>query len=101
MPRFFLNKIKKNLKQSRVNKTEKPSFIESSTIQQLLSQQSEVAKKNIMKKSVDNMIEKNQIHNEIELLKKKKCYRGVRHFQKLPVRGQRTSTNSRTARKKL
>lgn len=28
------------------------------------------------------------------------CYRGRRHLKKLPVRGQRTRTNSRTARKK-
>lgn len=28
------------------------------------------------------------------------CYRGFRHVQGLPVRGQRTHTNSRTVRKK-
>jgi len=30
-----------------------------------------------------------------------KCYRGLRLYQNLPVRGQRTHTNAKTARKKL
>jgi small subunit ribosomal protein S13 len=29
-----------------------------------------------------------------------KCYRGMRHWMKLPVRGQRTSTNARTRKGK-
>lgn len=36
------------------------------------------------------------INNLIEI----KCYRGFRHFRGLPVRGQRTRTNSRTMKKK-
>jgi small subunit ribosomal protein S13 len=34
----------------------------------------------------------------IKRLKDVKCYRGVRHTKRLPVRGQRTKTNSRTVR---
>lgn len=34
----------------------------------------------------------------IKRLKDINCYRGHRHIRKLPVRGQRTKTNSRTAR---
>lgn len=34
----------------------------------------------------------------IKRLKDVKCYRGVRHMRHLPVRGQRTKTNSRTVR---
>lgn len=34
----------------------------------------------------------------IKRLKDVKCYRGVRHLRNLPVRGQRTKTNSRTVR---
>ena len=34
----------------------------------------------------------------IKRLKDLKCYRGVRHTRGLPVRGQRTKTNSRTVR---
>jgi small subunit ribosomal protein S13 len=29
-----------------------------------------------------------------------KCYRGIRHFRGLPVRGQRTRTNARTMKRK-
>jgi small subunit ribosomal protein S13 len=34
----------------------------------------------------------------IKRLKDVKCFRGVRHLRHLPVRGQRTKTNSRTVR---
>ena len=38
------------------------------------------------------------INDHIERLKRIRAYRGIRHMQKLPVRGQRTRTNSRNAR---
>ncbi|MDP3729150.1 MAG: 30S ribosomal protein S13 [bacterium] len=38
------------------------------------------------------------IKQHINLLKDLKSYRGVRHLRHLPVRGQRTKTNSRTVR---
>ncbi|MCL4404354.1 30S ribosomal protein S13 [Patescibacteria group bacterium] len=38
------------------------------------------------------------IKQNINRLKDIKAYRGVRHMRKLPVRGQRTKTNSRTVR---
>ncbi len=38
------------------------------------------------------------IANNIKRHKDIKTYRGVRHLKKLPVRGQRTKTNSRTVR---
>ena len=41
---------------------------------------------------------KREISSNIKRLKDIKCYRGVRHLRKLPVRGQRTKTNSRTVR---
>jgi len=56
---------------------------------------------------IKNFIEKNYktegdlrriIVADIKRLKEIKSYRGYRHIQKLPVRGQRTKTNSRTAR---
>lgn len=34
----------------------------------------------------------------IKRLKEIACYRGLRHMRRLPVRGQRTKTNSRTVR---
>jgi len=41
---------------------------------------------------------KREISGDIKRLKDIKAYRGVRHLRKLPVRGQRTKTNSRTIR---
>ncbi len=38
------------------------------------------------------------IKQNINLLKDLQAYRGMRHSRKLPVRGQRTKTNSRTVR---
>ncbi len=38
------------------------------------------------------------IRQNINRLKDIKAYRGVRHLRRLPVRGQRTKTNSRTIR---
>ncbi len=38
------------------------------------------------------------INDNIDRLKRIKAYRGLRHIMKLPVRGQRTKTNSRSAR---
>jgi len=41
---------------------------------------------------------KREISGNIKRLKDIKTYRGVRHMRRLPVRGQRTKTNSRTIR---
>ena len=41
---------------------------------------------------------KREIASNIKRLKDIKAYRGVRHMKRLPVRGQRTKTNSRTVR---
>lgn len=41
---------------------------------------------------------KRQVSANIKRLKDVVCYRGTRHAKKLPVRGQRTKTNSRTVR---
>lgn len=38
------------------------------------------------------------VRQNIQRLKEIKSYRGVRHMKRLPVRGQRTKTNSRTVR---
>lgn len=39
-----------------------------------------------------------EIQQNIKRLKDIKAYRGIRHMRHLPVRGQRTKTNSRTVR---
>ena len=41
---------------------------------------------------------KREIAANVKRLKDIKSYRGVRHLKRLPVRGQRTKTNSRTVR---
>ena len=41
---------------------------------------------------------KREISNNIKRLKDIKSYRGLRHIKRLPTRGQRTKTNSRTIR---
>ncbi|MDO8658979.1 MAG: 30S ribosomal protein S13 [Candidatus Parcubacteria bacterium] len=41
---------------------------------------------------------KREIASNIKRLKDIKSHRGVRHMKRLPVRGQRTKTNSRTVR---
>ena len=41
---------------------------------------------------------KREISANIKRLKDIKSYRGIRHLKRLPVRGQRTKTNSRTVR---
>lgn len=41
---------------------------------------------------------KREVSSHVKRLKDIKCYRGNRHLRKLPVRGQRTKTNSRTVR---
>lgn len=54
------------------------------------------------------LIEKNLIEGDlrraismnVKRLKEIKCYRGIRHSKKLPVKGQRTKTNARTLRGK-
>lgn len=38
------------------------------------------------------------VKQNIQFLKELKTYRGARHMRRLPVRGQRTKTNSRTVR---
>jgi len=41
-----------------------------------------------------------KIQEDIKRLKDIGCYRGIRHLQNLPVRGQRTRSNARTKRGK-
>lgn len=43
---------------------------------------------------------KKEIRENIDRLKAIKCYRGIRHIVSLPVRGQRTKSNSRTRKGK-
>jgi len=61
-----------------------------------------VEEENTIRKIIETMsIEgglKREISSNIKRLKDIKAYRGIRHMRRLPVRGQRTKTNSRTVR---
>ena len=56
--------------------------------------------------AIREQVEKNKIEGDlrrevsanIKRLKEIKCYRGIRHMKRLPSKGQRTKTNSRTIR---
>ncbi|KKS40808.1 30S ribosomal protein S13 [Candidatus Kuenenbacteria bacterium RIFCSPLOWO2_12_FULL_42_13] len=61
------------------------------------------AEVNQLKKVIESEIRvegelKREILANIKRLKEINCYRGSRHSKRLPVRGQRTKTNSRTIR---
>jgi len=59
-------------------------------------------KETVIRKAVESFkVEgdlKREVASNVKRLKDIKAYRGVRHIRKLPVRGQRTKTNSRTVR---
>ena len=58
---------------------------------------------NLLRKIIDSHYKtegelKREILSNIKRLQEINSYRGIRHAKKLPVRGQRTKTNSRTVR---
>ena len=67
-------------------------------IDDLTPQEVDVLKKIIEDKYKTGGDLKRFITANIKRLKEIKCYKGTRHEKKLPVRGQRTRTNSRTVR---
>lgn len=63
----------------------------------LTAEQENAIRKLIEKIKVEGDLRR-EVASNIKRLKDIKCYRGVRHTRHLPVRGQRTKTNSRTVR---
>jgi small subunit ribosomal protein S13 len=61
-----------------------------------------VDQENVIRKLIEEMtIEgnlKREVASNVKRLKDIKAYRGIRHMKRLPVKGQRTKTNSRTVR---
>ncbi|MBI4117492.1 MAG: 30S ribosomal protein S13 [Parcubacteria group bacterium] len=57
---------------------------------------------NLIRDAVKKMVVEGDLRRQkllnIRLLREINCYRGIRHAKRLPVRGQRTKTNSRTVR---
>src|SRR3990167_4114287 len=64
---------------------------------QLSAQEETTLREAIEKFTVEGELRR-QISGNIRRLKDIKAYRGIRHLRKLPARGQRTKTNSRTVR---
>jgi small subunit ribosomal protein S13 len=61
-----------------------------------VDQENEI-RKNIEEKTIEGNL-KREIAANVKRLKDIKSYRGTRHMRRLPVKGQRTKTNSRTVR---
>jgi small subunit ribosomal protein S13 len=59
--------------------------------------QENTIRKNIEERTIEGNL-KREISTNVKRLKDIKSYRGVRHTRRLPVKGQRTKTNSRTVR---
>jgi small subunit ribosomal protein S13 len=60
------------------------------------------AKETALREAIEKFVVEGELRRQISAnvrrLKDIKAFRGVRHTKKLPVRGQRTKTNSRTVR---
>lgn len=84
-----VSRARKILKEAGIDKTAKADSL---TVDQ----------ENAIRKIIESMtIEgalKRDIASNVKRLKDIKSYRGTRHMKRLPVRGQRTKTNSRTVR---
>lgn len=84
------NTSNKILKQTKINPDKRVKDLTTSEIEQL--------RKIIENKYRTEGALKRDISSNIKRLKEIGCYRGLRHNLRLPVRGQRTKTNSRTIR---
>lgn len=85
-----LTKAKKVLAQAGV--------LENIRVKDLTQDQESKIRELIEKREVTEGDLRREISSHIKRLKDIKCYRGDRHKKRLPVRGQRTKTNSRTVR---
>jgi len=85
--RVLSNKILRELKIDRNIRAKDLSADQIAVIQKAIDQNYQV------EGSLRQLVKTN-----IKRLKDVKCYRGIRHIKGLPVRGQRTKTNSRTVR---
>ncbi len=87
--------------QSRSTKILKDLGIpESKKVKEISEEEQKKLSDELKKYSLENDL-KREIGFAIKRLREIKCYRGMRHNLGLPVRGQQTRTNSRTAKKHL
>jgi len=84
------NTSNKILKQTKISPDKRVKDLTTSEVEEL--------RKIIENKHRTEGALKRDISSNIKRLKEIGCYRGLRHSRKLPVRGQRTKTNSRTIR---
>ena len=77
------------LKQAKVSGDKKPT--------EITADEENAVRKIIESKKIEGDL-KREVSGNIKRLKDIKAYRGTRHAKKLPSRGQRTKTNSRTLR---
>lgn len=83
---------------SNAAKILKESKIDPYTLTEKLTEKEEISlRQTISKFKIEGELRR-EIAQNIKNLKDINCYRGVRHRKNLPVRGQRTKTNSRTVR---
>lgn len=80
---------KKILEKARIAPEKKPG--------EITSDEEARIRKEIESMQIEGELKRERAAN-IKRLKDIKCYRGIRHARGLPVRGQRTKTNSRTVR---
>lgn len=80
------------------NKVLKQVKVTPSTKSKDLSMEQESAIRKIIEEMTIEGNLKREVASNIKRLKDIKAYRGVRHMKRLPVKGQRTKTNSRTVR---
>jgi len=84
---------------TRAEKILKDANVEPSTRVKDLTGEEEMRIREIIEKQYSTEGDlRRQVGANIKRLKDIKSYRGTRHSRKLPVRGQRTKTNSRTLR---
>lgn len=77
------------LKEAKVDENKKPT--------DLTPEEEAKVRQIVESKKIEGDL-KREVGGNIKRLKDIKCYRGSRHARKLPSRGQRTKTNSRTLR---
>lgn len=78
------------VKEARIEETKRAKDLTTNDINKI---QSILEKKHKVEGELRQIIKQN-----INRLKETKSYRGIRHMKRLPVRGQRTKSNSRTVR---
>ncbi|NCN22425.1 30S ribosomal protein S13 [Candidatus Falkowbacteria bacterium] len=89
---YGIGKVKSNriLAEAKVNRDTR--------VNDLKEEEANLLREIIEKKNLVEGDLRRDIQSNIKRLKEIGCYRGTRHTKRLPARGQRTKTNSRTVR---